>query len=62
MNFFFIFLVNVFSFILGGILFDININYFYYFSIVVIIIGLVIIILWKKFKIEELNLFKKSIL
>jgi MFS transporter, DHA1 family, multidrug resistance protein len=62
MNSFFTSLANVFSPILGGILFDININYPYYFSTVVIIIGLAITILWKKPKTEELNLSKKSIL
>lgn len=62
MNSFFTSLANVFSPILGGILFDININYPYYFSTVVIIIGLAITILWKKPKTEELNLSKKSTL
>jgi len=60
MNSFFTSLANVFSPILGGILFDIDINYPYYFSTVVIIIGLAITMLWKKPKIEELNLSKKS--
>ncbi len=62
MNSFFTSLANVFSPILGGILFDIDINYPYYFSTVVIIIGLAITMLWKKPKIEELNLSKKSTL
>ncbi|MEH7563622.1 MFS transporter, partial [Priestia megaterium] len=60
MNSFFTSLANVFSPILGGILFDIDINYPYYFSTVVIIIGLAVTMLWKKPKIEELNLSKKS--
>ncbi|PEU53017.1 MFS transporter [Priestia megaterium] len=60
MNSFFTSLANVFSPILGGILFDIDINYPYYFSTVVIIIGLAVTVLWKKPKIEELNLSKKS--
>ncbi|MEH7320957.1 multidrug efflux MFS transporter NorA [Priestia megaterium] len=62
MNSFFTSLANVFSPILGGILFDIDINYPYYFSTVVIIIGLAITMLWKKPKIEELNISKKSTL
>jgi DHA1 family multidrug resistance protein-like MFS transporter len=60
MNSFFTSLANVFSPILGGILFDININYPYYFSTVVILIGLALTMLWKKPKVEELNLTKKS--
>ncbi|RPK03075.1 multidrug efflux MFS transporter NorA [Priestia endophytica] len=59
MNSFFTSLANVFSPILGGILFDIDINYPYYFSTVVIVIGLAITVFWKKTKIEEVNFTKE---
>ncbi|OCS90289.1 multidrug efflux MFS transporter NorA [Caryophanon latum] len=47
MNSFFTSLANVFGPIIGGILFDIDINYPYYFATVFIIVGLVIAIMWK---------------
>lgn len=48
MNSFFTSLANVFGPIIGGILFDIDINYPYYFATVFIIVGLVIAIMWKE--------------
>ena len=48
MNSFFTSLANVFGPILGGILFDIDINYPYYFSTVVIVIGLAMAMFWKE--------------
>lgn len=47
MNSFFTSLANVFGPVLGGILFDIDINYPFYFSSVVIIICLVLTMFWK---------------
>ncbi|WP_405098767.1 MFS transporter [Oceanobacillus sp. FSL H7-0719] len=52
MNSFFTSLANVFGPVLGGILFDIDINYPFYFSSVVIVICLVLTMYWKKPKIE----------
>ncbi|WP_137791805.1 MFS transporter [Bacillus sp. E(2018)] len=48
MNSFFTSLANVFSPIVGGILFDVNMNYPYYFSTIVILLGLAITIVWKE--------------
>ena len=47
MNSFFTSLANVFGPIVGGIMFDIDINYPFYFGTVVIIAGLVIAMMWK---------------
>lgn len=47
MNSFFTSLANVLGPIIGGIMFDIDINYPFYFSTVVIIAGLVIAMMWK---------------
>ncbi|MBP2079140.1 multidrug efflux MFS transporter NorA [Oceanobacillus polygoni] len=47
MNSFFTSLANVFGPILGGMLFDIDINYPFYFSVVVIILGLGMTMFWK---------------
>jgi len=47
MNSLFTSLANVIGPILGGILFDENINYPYYFAAIVIVIGLVIALFWK---------------
>lgn len=52
MNSFFTSLANVFGPILGGILFDIDIDYPYYFSTVVIIIGLAMAMYWKEPKLK----------
>ncbi|MEE1132543.1 MAG: multidrug efflux MFS transporter NorA [Caryophanon sp.] len=48
MNSFFTSLANVFGPVIGGILFDIDINYPYYFATVFIIVGLVIAMMWKE--------------
>ena len=47
MNSFFTSLANVFGPVIGGIMFDIDINYPFYFGTVIIIVGLVIAMLWK---------------
>lgn len=47
MNSFFTSLANVFGPIIGGIMFDIDINYPFYFSTVFIVVGLVIAMMWK---------------
>ena len=47
MNSFFTSLANVFGPIVGGIMFDIDINYPFYFGTVIIIVGLVIAMMWK---------------
>ncbi len=47
MNSFFTSLANVFGPVIGGIMFDIEINYPFYFGTVIIIVGLVIAMLWK---------------
>ncbi|MFJ7933378.1 multidrug efflux MFS transporter NorA [Sporosarcina sp. NPDC096371] len=39
---------NIFGPIIGGVLFDINLNYPYYFATIVLIIGLIIALFWKK--------------
>lgn len=48
MNSMFTSLGNVFGPIIGGILFDVNLNYPYYFATIVLIIGVVIALFWKK--------------
>lgn len=47
MNSFFTSLANVFGPVIGGILFDIDIDYPYYFATVFIILGLIIAMFWK---------------
>lgn len=47
MNSLFTSLANCIGPILGGILFDVNINYPYYFSSIIIIVGLLISVFWK---------------
>lgn len=47
MNSFFTSLANVLGPIIGGVMFDIDINYPFYFSTVIIIAGLVIAMMWK---------------
>lgn len=39
---------NIFGPIIGGILFDINLNYPYYFAAIVLVIGTIIALFWKK--------------
>jgi MFS transporter, DHA1 family, multidrug resistance protein len=48
MNSMFTSLANIFGPILGGILFDIDINYPYYFATVVLVIGILLTLIWKK--------------
>ena len=48
MNSMFTSLGNVFGPIVGGILFDINLNYPYYFATLVLVIGVVLALFWKK--------------
>jgi len=47
MNSFFTSLANVFGPIIGGWMFDLDINYPFYFAAVVIVAGLVIAFAWK---------------
>lgn len=47
MNSFFTSLANVFGPVIGGLLFDIDINYPYYFATVFIIVGLALAMFWK---------------
>lgn len=53
MNSFFTSLANVFGPIIGGIMFDIDIDYPFYFGTVVIIAGLAIAMFWKNSKVES---------
>lgn len=48
MNSMFTSLANIFGPILGGVLFDIDINYPYYFATVVIFFGILLTLIWKK--------------
>ncbi|WP_342509740.1 multidrug efflux MFS transporter NorA [Sporosarcina sp. FSL K6-2383] len=48
MNSTFTSLGNIFGPIIGGVLFDINLNYPYYFATIVLIIGTIIALFWKK--------------
>lgn len=48
MNSMFTSLANIFGPILGGMLFDIDINYPYYFATVVIFFGILLTLIWKK--------------
>ena len=48
MNSMFTSLANIFGPILGGMLFDIDINYPYYFATVVSIFGILLTLIWKK--------------
>lgn len=48
MNSMFTSLGNVFGPIIGGILFDINLNYPYYFATIVLVLGVVLALFWKK--------------
>ena len=48
MNSMFTSLANIFGPILGGILFDIDINYPYYFAAVVLVFGILLTLIWKK--------------
>lgn len=48
MNSMFTSLANIFGPILGGMLFDIDINYPYYFAAVVLVFGILLTLIWKK--------------
>lgn len=48
MNSTFTSLGNIFGPILGGILFDINLNYPYYFATIVLVLGVILSMFWKK--------------
>ncbi|MFD1929104.1 multidrug efflux MFS transporter NorA, partial [Sporosarcina siberiensis] len=48
MNSTFTSLGNIFGPIIGGVLFDINLNYPYYFAAIVLLIGTIIALFWKK--------------
>lgn len=48
MNSMFTSIGNIFGPIIGGILFDINLNFPYYFATVVLVIGVIITLFWKK--------------
>lgn len=48
MNSMFTSLANIFGPIIGGALFDINLNYPYYFATIVLILGIIIAMFWKK--------------
>ncbi|TQR39767.1 MFS transporter [Lysinibacillus sphaericus] len=54
MNSMFTSLGNIFGPILGGILFDINLNYPYYFATIVLTIGVILALFWRKPKQIEL--------
>ncbi|GLC88763.1 MFS transporter [Lysinibacillus piscis] len=54
MNSMFTSLGNIFGPIIGGILFDINLNYPYYFAAIVLVIGTILAFFWKKPKHIEL--------
>ncbi len=54
MNSMFTSLGNIFGPILGGILFDINLNYPYYFATIVLVIGVILALFWRKPKYIEL--------
>ena len=48
MNSMFTSIGNIFGPIVGGLLFDINMNYPYYFSTIVLVLGIIIAMFWKK--------------
>ncbi|MGY4796385.1 MFS transporter [Lysinibacillus fusiformis] len=54
MNSMFTSLGNIFGPILGGILFDINLNYPYYFATIVLVLGVILALFWRKPKHIEL--------
>ncbi|PKR86567.1 multidrug efflux MFS transporter NorA [Heyndrickxia camelliae] len=61
MNSMFTSLANISGPILGGILFDIDINYPYYFATVILFLGIVITWFWKKPVNDSLNEVKASV-
>ena len=54
MNSMFTSLGNIFGPILGGVLFDINLNYPYYFATIVLVLGVILALFWRKPKHIEL--------
>ncbi|MFK9091066.1 multidrug efflux MFS transporter NorA [Bacillus salipaludis] len=61
MNSMFTSLANISGPILGGILFDIDINYPYYFATVILSLGIVITLFWRKQAINSSNEVKASV-
>jgi len=61
MNSMFTSLANICGPILGGILFDININYPYYFATLILSTGIVITLFWKKQENDSSNEVKASV-
>jgi MFS transporter, DHA1 family, multidrug resistance protein len=61
MNSMFTSLANISGPILGGILFDIDINYPYYFATIILALGIVITLFWKKQEKETSNEVKASV-
>ncbi|MFT4415808.1 multidrug efflux MFS transporter NorA [Fredinandcohnia humi] len=61
MNSMFTSLANISGPILGGILFDIDINYPYYFATVILSLGIVITLFWKKQASDSSNEVKTSV-
>lgn len=54
MNSMFTSLGNIFGPILGGVLFDVNLNYPYYFATIVLVLGVILALFWRKPKHIEL--------
>jgi DHA1 family multidrug resistance protein-like MFS transporter len=61
MNSMFTSLANICGPILGGILFDIDINYPYYFATVILAVGIVITLFWKRQTNNSVNKVKASV-
>jgi len=61
MNSMFTSLANISGPILGGILFDIDINYPYYFATIILALGIVLTLFWKKPTNEAANKVKASV-
>ena len=61
MNSMFTSLANISGPIIGGMLFDIDINYPYYFATVILSLGIVLTLFWKKQASEAINKVKASV-
>ncbi|WHY69805.1 multidrug efflux MFS transporter NorA [Neobacillus sp. SuZ13] len=61
MNSMFTSLANISGPILGGILFDLNINYPYYFATVILSLGIILTLFWKKQASDSSNKVKTSV-
>jgi len=61
MNSMFTSLANISGPILGGILFDLNINYPYYFATVILSLGIILTLFWKKQASDSSNKVKASV-